>query len=134
MCGLLFAVDPTQKTIPRNQVGSADDLAGQLPGADGTAQGVLADIDAGGVGTLHGLLNCHFSVIYQLGAARRTVGGCLANDVWRIACTAVLCGRYFFNHLHPYRGVQLAGRAYESMAWNWQSNRHQRGNDSLCPV
>ena len=57
MCGLLFAVDPAQKTIPRNQVGSADDLAGQLLGADGTAQGVLADVDAAGVGALHGLLD-----------------------------------------------------------------------------
>ena len=59
MCGLLFAVDPAQEAVPGNQVGSADDLAGQLPGADGTAQGVLADVDAGGVGTLHGLLDIH---------------------------------------------------------------------------
>ena len=59
MCGLLFAVDPAQKTIPGNQVGSADDLAGKLPGADGTAQSVLADVDAAGVGALHGLLDIH---------------------------------------------------------------------------
>ena len=56
MCGLLFAVHPSEKAVPGNQVGSADDLAGQLPGADGTAQGVLADVDAGGVGAFHGLL------------------------------------------------------------------------------
>lgn len=49
MCGLLFAVDPAQKCVPGNKVGSADYLAGQLPGADGTAKSVLADVDAGGV-------------------------------------------------------------------------------------
>ena len=57
MCGLLFAVDPAQKCVPGNKVGTADYLAGQLPGADGTAKSVLADVDAGGVGTLHGLLD-----------------------------------------------------------------------------
>ena len=57
MCGLLFAAHPSEKAVPGNQVGSADDLAGQLPGADGTAKSVLADVDAGGVGTLHGLLD-----------------------------------------------------------------------------
>ena len=59
MCGLLFAVDPAQKCVPGNQVGSADDLAGKLLGADGPAQGVFTDVDAAGVGTLHGLLNIH---------------------------------------------------------------------------
>ena len=56
MCGLLFAVDPAQKCVPGNQVSPANNLTGKLPGADGTAQGVLADVDAGGVGAFHGLL------------------------------------------------------------------------------
>ena len=64
MCGLLFAVDPAQKCVPWNKVGSADYLAGQLPGADGTAKSVLADVDAGGVGTLHGLLDIHNAHIH----------------------------------------------------------------------
>ena len=66
MCGLLFAVHPSEKAVPGNQVGSADHFAGQLPGADGTAQGVLADVDAAGVGTLHGLLDVHNAHIPNL--------------------------------------------------------------------
>ena len=66
MCGLLFAAHPAQKCVPGDQIGSADDLAGQLPGANGPAQSVLADVDAAGVGTLHGLLYIHNAHIHNL--------------------------------------------------------------------
>ena len=42
-----------------DQIGSANDLAGQFLHADCPAQGVLADVDAAGLGALNGLLHVH---------------------------------------------------------------------------
>ena len=57
MCELHFTAYPAQESIPGDQVGSADDLAGDLFGPDRTAQGIFTDVDAAGRGTLHGLLD-----------------------------------------------------------------------------
>lgn len=46
---LLFTADPAQEAVPVDQVGSANDLAGQFLHADRPAQSVLADVDATGL-------------------------------------------------------------------------------------
>ena len=57
MCELRFTAYPAQESLPGDQVGSADDLAGDVFGPDRAAQGVFTDVDAAGRGTLYGLLN-----------------------------------------------------------------------------
>ena len=42
-----------------DQVGSANDLAGQFLHADCPTQGVLTDVDTAGLGPLNGLLHVH---------------------------------------------------------------------------
>ena len=57
MCELHFAAYPAQESIPGDEISPADDLTRDLFGPDRTAQGVFADVDTAGRGTLHSLLD-----------------------------------------------------------------------------
>ena len=51
------AIKPPYKVIPRNQIGAANDSTRQLPGADGSAKSVFAQMDAVFSGSLNGFLH-----------------------------------------------------------------------------
>lgn len=70
MCGLSFvhffvaiaavnAVKPPHQIVPGNQLGSSHDSAGQLPGADGSTEGVFTQMNAVLGCSLHGFLHVH---------------------------------------------------------------------------
>ena len=88
MCQLLVAVDPVQEVVPGNHVGLAQNLTGQIALLDGPAQGVLADVDTGSSGTLHGLLHVQHIQGHHIYLFRFTSHLCFSSIFFRIVQAA----------------------------------------------